>query len=66
MMEYLSALMQNGLMAISPHASFGCDSGFFGPLALALCLVLFLGFLKPCGKTSSTPSGTPVDHDGSL
>jgi len=30
------------IMAFSPHASFGCNSGFFGLASLALCAVLFL------------------------
>ena len=52
MMEYLSALLQAYLLRISPRASFGCDSGFFGLAALALCLVFFLFFLKkPCDKS---------------
>jgi len=30
------------IMAFSPHASFGCNSGFFGLASLALCVVFVL------------------------
>ena len=42
MMEYLLVLLEAYLLRISPRASFGCDSGFFGLAALVLCLVFFL------------------------
>ncbi|MCL2011011.1 MAG: hypothetical protein FWG71_10780 [Synergistaceae bacterium] len=40
-MEYL-LVDTSMLMSFSPHASFGCDSGFFSLAAFVLCVVFLL------------------------